>query len=478
MQFDYLTVTKELKKELDKYSKTGKVVTRFPPEPSGYLHLGHVKALSINYCIANKYKGDMILRMDDTNPALESDEFESSIIEDVKKLEVKFSRLTYTSDYFGELVKCADTLIASGDAYVDLTDAKIMKEQRNEEVDSKYRDTSVEENLKLWSQLKSGELSSGCVRLKIDMKSKNKAMRDPGIYRACKDHHHRTKDTYKVYPTYDFSCPIVDSLENVTHVFRSREFQERDEMCVWILSKLKMPIPKLYHYGRINITGSVMSKRKIKELVSSGTYSGWDDPRLYTLRGLLNRGITYSTLDIFMKETGYSVSNVDIEPSTLWGINRKVIDKIATRFSVIGSDGIKINLDLPADLPNSKDVLKFHRNSSLGILINSSDAKLLADNEESTLMNFGNVVYKDQKFVSKLDGDPKTTKNKLIWVPVKCAEVEIIDYDQKDIKIVTRYYGETAIKDIKVGDFVQFMKMDYYRCVSINGDKVTFIRIP
>jgi glutamyl-tRNA synthetase len=490
MQFDYVSLPKDIKRQLDIFSRgSQQVVVRFPPEPSGYLHLGHVKALSLNYCIAKKYKGKLIVRLDDTNPNLESDEFERGILEDIKELNVVASMQSYTSDYFDQLMKYTDALIASANAYVDMTDIAAMRYEREMSIDSKYRGNTVEENIELWRAMKSGSIKSGCVRLKTGMLSKNKAMRDPAIYRPLDQVHHRTGSKYKVYPTYDFACPIVDSIEGVTHVFRSIEFNERDEMYGWIINVLNLRMPKLHHYGKINVDGAIMSKRKISELISSGKYRGWDDPRLYTLRGLINRGITFQSLDTLMRETGYPVSSVDIEPSTIWGINRKIVDKISTRYSAVSSDSICIEIDLHEGFPLKKNINKFVRNPSLGtreihysncLLLNRLDIGDISDNEEVTLMNYGNAIYKDSKLQSKLDGDPKATRVKLIWVPKmeQTVSITIIDYDKDEGEIITKLVGEPSMNTIVVGDFIQLYKMDYYRCIKKEANTVTLIRIP
>ena len=487
MQFDYLSLPKNIKQELDLFSKTKTVVVRFPPEPSGYLHLGHVKALSINYSIAKKYNGHIIIRMDDTNPRLESEEYEKSIIDDIIMLSVNYERLTYASDYFDDYIKYSEILIKSADAYVDLTDVSVMRHERKNAIDSKYRYATIDENIDLWNKMKSGELTTGCLRLRIDMNSKNKAMRDPAIFRPQIQRHHRTADKYKVYPMYDFSCPIVDYIEGITHVFRSSEFHDRDEMYVWILQKLKMPIPCLYHYGKINVNGAIMSKREIKRLISIGTYTGWDDPRLYTLRGMLNRGISYDALDILMKETGYPTSTIEVDCSTIWGINRKIIDKIASRYCAVSRDNIEIEIDLPDDFPDMKEIPKFVRNPSLGtrkvyyrdqMLFNTDDISRLEDGEEVTLMNLGNAIFKDNMFTSKLDGNPKTTRNRLIWIPkLHCINITIIDYID-DKPTMTEFVSEQSISEVQIGDFVQFMKMDYYKCKEITNDGIVFIRVP
>jgi glutamyl-tRNA synthetase len=497
MEFKYLTVSKQIKQKLDKFDKEnkGQIVTRMPPEPSGYLHLGHAKALYINASVAKKYNGKLIIRMDDTNPSLESDEFEKAIFDDLKILGCDMKYVTYSSDHFDLLIKCAEQFIKDGVAYVDFTEITKMREMREAGKDTEYRNNSTEDNLTNWNKMKNGELTEGCVRLKIDMNHKNKAMRDFSIFRPINISHHRTGDKYKVYPTYDFSCPIVDSVEGITHVFRSDEFNERDEQYEFILKYLNMRIPELFHYGKVAIKGAEMSKRKIKKSIEDKIYSGYDDPRLYTIRGLFNRGLSIKALEEFMNITGYPPSTIELEPDNLWSINRKIIDKIATRYVVL-SENIKA---LPIELGNNEDIHKlidtkhinkFHRNLELGtktiyyskiLLFDKNDIEEIKPGEEVTLMNYGNVFFKGDRMVTNTKGDIKKTSKKLLWLPFdndyKNVKIIIKSYGSDNKCIINEYFGEPDMINIKTGDYVQFIKMNYYVCSKTNGTNFEFIEM-
>ncbi|AYV80514.1 MAG: glutamyl-tRNA synthetase [Harvfovirus sp.] len=479
MEFNYCPLSVELRRDLAELK--GVPVVRFPPEPSGQLHLGHLKALSLNYCIAKQYKGKFIVRFDDTNPSTESSEFEQGILEDIKKLGVVIDKLTATSDNFSEIMACAEVLLMSGDAYVDLTDVATMGDERDAGLESKFRNSK--DSLALWQQMKLGDLTNGCVRLKINMKSTNKVMRDPAIYRCVAGKHHRTGTKFYVYPVYDWACPIVDSLEGITHTLRSSEFCDRDELYNWILGALKMRIPKMFHYGKLNVGGAIMSKRKIKELILSGECSSWSDPRLYTLRGMFNRGMTYAALDILMKDTGYTKGVIAVDPTTIWGINRKIINKRSARYCVVPEDSKVYELDLCEAQAVSKDIPKFKNEISLGmrkfffdreIYLVTTEVETIPDNTEITLMNIGNAILVNNKLIPKFDGDVKKTAHKLLCVgKTNAAVITIISYDKSQM-IKTKYIGEPAITSTLPGEFVQFMKMDYYMCVSSG----TFIHVP
>lgn len=244
----------------------GKIITRFPPEPNGYLHSGHAKAAFINFVIAKKYHGKIIMRFDDTNPAKESSEYENVITEDLARLGIVFDVTTHSSDYFEQMILYAEYLLEHDLAYVDDVDQEIMKIEREKCIDSVNRNNPVSKNMEMWNDMKNGIKKNACVRIKIDMKHSNASCRDPTIFRYIDKAHHNTGDKFKVYPTYDFACPIVDSLEGVTHVFRSTEFSDRNEQYTIIIEMLKLRKPLLFSYGKLNFDGSVLSKRKIKEL--------------------------------------------------------------------------------------------------------------------------------------------------------------------------------------------------------------------
>jgi glutamyl-tRNA synthetase len=496
MEFDYVCLTKEIKSDLDKFAKQGKkVVVRFPPEPSGHLHIGHVKALSLNYCIAKKYNGSLIVRMDDTNPLLESLEYETSILEDIDKLGIKYDKLTHSSDYFNYMLETATKLITKGVAYVDLTNIDVLRQQRTDGKPSEYRDTTVDVNLEMWKEMQEGTLTNCCLRLRSDYQDLNKAMRDPSIYRPVNAIHHMWGDKFKVYPTYDFACPLVDTIEGVTHVFRSVEFMERDAQYDCILGHLGIEVPKLYHYGKLNVEGSILSKRKIKAAIEEGKYTGWDDPRLYTFKGIMNRGFNLKAMDQFLKDSGYPKSNISTTVDKIWSLNEKIIDKISTRFTALNlSVEVKLILsedDKDFDLKSSKEVLKFHRNPELGkkniyysdsLLLDKVDYDNLQDNEEVTLMNFGNVIFRNGELISNLKGDFKKTSKKLLWLPqtrdgLNLTKVEVISFNG-DVKATTIYQSEPDLRLLGVGNYVQFLKLKYYIINRKTDDLITLIELP
>jgi len=472
----------------------GNIVTRFPPEPSGYLHIGHVKAIFINYIVAVKYNGKMVFRIDDTNPNNESLEYEKAIIEDVNRLGINYDKFTHTSDYFDSLLKYAELLIDKHLAYVDCSEHKLIREQRKKSIENSNRSNSVEKNRELWNKMKSGDRTDCILRLKINMKHKDGAMRDPTLYRCNSKLHMHTKDRYRVYPTYDFACPIVDYLEGVTHVFRSTEFDNRDEQYKFILKVLELKKPSFYSYGKIKFQNTVMSKRKIKDLVRLGTLEGWDDPRLLTVRGVLRRGLTLEGLTHFIARMGFSKNDIKMEHNMLWAINKKYIDKISTRYIAI----LKENLanmevsykDCINQIPNYELIPKIRRFDigkrpiyySPNIYIDKEDYQSFKDGEEITLMHWGNMIVRsDNIFEEHLEGDFKKTSKKVLWICNR-RDIDLIDITIKTYngnKCTVRYFvGEPSIKVVKVGDYIQLLKMGYYRCDKKYDNTVILIEIP
>ena len=248
-------INKKLYSRLKSYD--GKIVTRFPPEPSGYLHIGHVKALYCNVVLAERYHGKWILRFDDTKPNTESPEYITAIKEDIKRLGPIPDKITYTSDSFDIIKSHADNLIKHGLAYVDDTPLEKMRKERLERKESAYRNRDTVENVQLWNQMKTGKKTTGVLRIRMSIKNDIGALRDPTIYR-CLDTSHDRAGTQYVYPTYDFACPIVDSIEGVTHVFRSVEFTDRNEQYRWILSMLGLRTPELHTYSRVTFTAVII----------------------------------------------------------------------------------------------------------------------------------------------------------------------------------------------------------------------------
>jgi len=302
----------------------GRVHTRFPPEPNGYLHIGHAKSICLNFGTALKYGGKCNLRFDDTNPTKEDVEYVESIKEDVRWLGFDWEdREFYASDYYEQLYECAIKLIEKGKAYVCDLSAEEIREYRGTLTEpgrpSPYRNRSVEENLDLFRRMRAGEFPDGSrtLRAKIDMASPNINMRDPVIYRISRAHHHRTGDKWCIYPMYDFAHPISDSIERITHSICTLEFEDHRPLYDWFLDELGAYHPQQIEFARLNLTYTVMSKRKLLELVKNGYVSGWDDPRMPTISGLRRRGYTPEAIRNFCERIGVAKANSTVDIALL-----------------------------------------------------------------------------------------------------------------------------------------------------------------
>lgn len=300
----------------------GRVMTRFPPEPNGYLHIGHVKSICLNFGIGVKYHGETNVRFDDTNPTKEKDEYVNSILNDVKWLGFKWKEpVHYASDYFPQLYEYACKLIRMGLAYVDDQSSEEIHNTRGDlehpGKESPWRNRSVEENLKLFEEMKEGKYKDGekCLRAKIDMASPNLVMRDPVIYRILHASHHRTGDKWCIYPLYDFAHPLSDAIEGITHSICTLEFEERRPLYNWCLQAFEgKEKPRQIEFARLNVTTMITSKRKLRKMVELGLVSGWDDPRMPTVSGIRRRGYTPESLRRFCDLIGVAKSDnlVDI----------------------------------------------------------------------------------------------------------------------------------------------------------------------
>jgi glutaminyl-tRNA synthetase len=326
---------------IDEDLKTGKheqVVTRFPPEPNGYLHIGHAKSICLNFGLAQRYAGQCFLRFDDTNPIKEEDEYVQAIIEDVKWLGFTWSTMTHASDYYQQLYDYAVILIKQGLAYVDsLTMEEIRAHRGTLEVsgqDSPYRNRPIEENLDLFQRMKTGEFPDGThvLRAKIDMKSGNVNLRDPVLYRIRHATHQRTQDEWCIYPMYDYAHPISDALEHITHSLCTLEFQDHRPLYEWFIHHLPVPAqPRQIEFSRLNLSHTVTSKRKLRELVEQGVVDGWDDPRLPTLKGMRKRGYPPEALHLFSERVGLSKAESVISMSVLEECVREVLNQTSSR---------------------------------------------------------------------------------------------------------------------------------------------------
>ncbi len=307
--------------------ETGKhdsIITRFPPEPNGYLHIGHAKSICLNFGLAKEFNGKVNLRFDDTNPLKEDVEYVNSIKEDVKWLGFDWDNLYFASDYFEEMYNRAVLLIKKGKAYVcDLTSEE-MREYRGTLTEpgkeSPYRNRSVEENLELFEKMKNGEFKDGekVLRAKIDMSSPNINFRDPVIYRIAHSTHHNTGDKWCIYPMYAFAHPLEDAIEKITHSICTLEFEDQRPLYDWVVRECEMEAtPRQIEFARLNLTNTVMSKRKLKQLVDEGVTDGWDDPRMPTISGFRRRGYTADAIRKFCSEIGVSKADSKVDSQML-----------------------------------------------------------------------------------------------------------------------------------------------------------------
>ncbi|XP_077511678.1 glutamyl-prolyl-tRNA synthetase [Amblyomma americanum] len=488
-------------------AEMGKVVVRFPPEASGYLHVGHAKAALLNQYYQQAFKGKLIMRFDDTNPEKEKEDFEKVILDDVKKLEITPDRFTFTSDYFELLLQKCEELLKKGLAYVDDTDAETMKAEREQRVESKNRSNTVEQNLKLWEEMKKGTEHGlkCCVRAKIDMNSNNGCMRDPALYRCKIMDHPRTGNKYKVYPTYDFACPIVDSIEDVTHALRTTEYHDRDEQFFWVLDSLGMRKPYIYEYSRLNMMNTVLSKRKLTWFVENKIVDGWDDPRMPTVRGVLRRGMTVEGLKQFIIAQGSSRSVVMMDWDKIWAFNKKVIDPVAPRHTAVEAQDAVV-VDVPGLKEEKLQVAVHPKNPSLGqrevvvapqLLIDQVDAQAMKAGDNVTFIGLGNLKIKDvakgadgkvNKVLAEPNLDDKNYKNtlKVTWlaktpsaplVPCKCVFFDHIlskqvlgkdddfkDFVRKETRLEVPMLGDPLLAKVKKSDIIQIQRKGFFIC--------------
>ncbi|XP_068009602.1 bifunctional glutamate/proline--tRNA ligase isoform X5 [Melanerpes formicivorus] len=495
-------------------AEMGKVIVRFPPEASGYLHIGHAKAALLNQHYQVNFKGKLIMRFDDTNPEKEKEDFEKVILEDVAMLHIKPDQFTYTSDHFETIMKYAEKLIQEGKAYVDDTPAEQMKAEREQRVESKHRNNCVNKNMQMWEEMKKGTEygQTCCLRAKIDMSSNNGCMRDPTLYRCKNQPHPRTGNTYKVYPTYDFACPIVDSIEGVTHALRTTEYHDRDEQFYWIIEALGIRKPYIWEYSRLNLNNTVLSKRKLTWFVNEGLVDGWDDPRFPTVRGVLRRGMTVEGLKQFIAAQGSSRSVVNMEWDKIWSFNKKlraickkVIDPVAPRYTALLKDAV-VPVNIPEAQEEMKEVAKHPKNADVGlkpvwygsrVLIEGADAETLTEGEVVTFINWGNIVITklnrnaSGKIVSidaKLNLDNKDFKKttKITWlaetpraplIPTVCVNYEHLitkpvlgkdedfkQYINQNSKQEELMLGDPCLRDLKKGDIIQLQRRGFYIC--------------
>ncbi len=420
----------------DKYQ--GRVVTRFPPEPNGYLHIGHAKSICLNFGLAKEYNGVCHLRFDDTNPETEETEYIESIQADVKWLGFDWTGNRYfASDYFQQLYDWAEYLIQQNKAYVCSLNEDELKEYRGNFTrpgkDSPYRSRSVAENLELLRKMKAGEFAEGAhvLRAKIDMQSPNMNMRDPLLYRIRKTTHHRTGSEWCIYPMYDFAHPLSDAIEKITHSICTLEFQDHRPFYDWCIENLPVPAqPKQYEFARLNMTYLVMSKRKLLQLVKENLVTGWDDPRMPTISGMRRRGYSPESMQKFAKRIGVSKAESIIDFEILESCVRDHLDEISDRALAVLYP-LKVTIEnWPADMKKELEPAVHPKKPEAG----------------KRKMYFTKEIYIDQSdFMENPDADffrlgpGKEVRLKNAYV-IKCKEVKkdsagiitelICDYDE------------------------------------------------
>ena len=447
----------------------GRVHTRFPPEPNGYLHIGHAKSICLNFEIAKKYNGKCNLRFDDTNPEKESEEYINSIKRDVTWLDYNWDEIHFASDYFNELYAYAIELIKNNYAYVDSSSAEEIKKLRGTLTEpgknSKDRNRPAKESLRIFKEMRNGKYKEGeyVLRLKIDMSSSNINMRDPVIYRIKKIRHHRTANDWPIYPLYDFTHCISDAQENITHSLCTLEFEDHRELYDWIIDKIQHKNkPQQIEFARLMIENNVMSKRKLAELVESKYVDGWDDPRMPTISGLRRRGFTPNSIKDFCRRIGVTKKNSFIEMGVLENTIREELNLSAER--VMGVlDPLKVTIsNYPKDEeevvkatnnPNNKSSYR-NINISREVYIDRSDFMeipekkyfRLSPGKEVRLRHAFNitcqkVIKNDKGDITELDCtyDPESrdinkgnkVKGMIHWVNAKdCIDVKINLYDR------------------------------------------------
>lgn len=504
--------------------KMDSILTRFPPEPNGYLHLGHAKSLCINFGLAAKYGGKTNLRYDDTNPTKEDTEYVDAIKEDIKWLGFSWEKECYASDYFEQLYAWAEQLIEQGLAYVDDESQEEISAHRGT-VDkpgtpSPCRDRSVEENLRLFREMRDGKYADGekVLRAKIDLASPNMLLRDPLMYRIKHAHHHRTGDKWCIYPMYDFAHGQCDSIENITHSICTLEFDVHRPLYDWFIEALKIYPSHQYEFARLNLTYTLMSKRKLLELVQKNFVDGWDDPRMPTLCGVRRRGYTADSIKMFCDKIGVTKHDQLMDIQLLEWCVRQDLNARSNRYMVVSDDPIKITLkDWPEgkvewfDCPfnPAEPEGKTRRVPLTGsILIDRADFMEDAPHKYFRLKPGGEVrlkytyiirceeVIKDEngkvvELICSYDpstrpgaGEWRSVKGTIHWVSTDyMKEIELRQYDRlftladmsqvpedKDYKdylnpdslVIEKGYAEPALLEDNSGIAVQFERVGYY----------------
>lgn len=505
-------------KDLEAQKYGDKVHTRFPPEPNGYLHIGHAKSICLNFSTAEKYGGKCNLRYDDTNPVKEDVEYVDSIEEDVRWLGFQWDKRLWASDYFDEMYDCAVTLIKKGKAYVCDLNADQIREYRGTlkepGKESPYRNRSVEENLSLFEEMKQGKYADGekVLRAKIDMASPNMNMRDPVIYRIAHVEHHNTGDKWCIYPMYDFAHPIEDAIEGITHSICTLEFEDHRPLYDWVLQEIgKWPAPpQQIEFARLNLTNTVMSKRYLKAMVDDGTVDGWDDPRMPTIAGIRRRGYTPEAVRDFCERIGVSKANSTVDISLLEHCVREDLKQQVENRNVVENPIKVVITNYPEDqteemeIENNREVPEMGNRTvpfSRELYVDGDDFMEVPVKKYFRLFPGNEVRFKGAYFITcnevvkNEDGsikellctyDPETksgsgfegrkVKGTIHWVDAKTAvQIKIRNYDylmiedengenvlNPDSLTESVAYAEPSVAEAKPGERFQFFRKGYY----------------
>ena len=472
-----ITIRKEKKEERHELpelpnSKMRKVVTAFPPEPGKYPHLGHAKSALINFAYAKKYKGRFVLRFEESNPEVAKKEYYKAVMDGLKWLGIKWDEIDYLSDHLPEYYKAIEKLVKTGNAYVCVCSQEKIKENRASGSECPCRSRPEKANLELWQRmLKDAKEGEAIVRMKIDMKSENTVMRDPSIARINEKPHPRTGKKYRVWPTYDLGTSMLDAWEKVTHRFRTKEFELRKDLQVYILKKLGFKPPEIMEIGRFQIKDAIIQGREIRDGIERKIFSGWDDPRLATLVAIKRRGFEPEAIKEFLMSTGATKTESVYEWQVIEAFNRKHIDPVSDRyFGVL--DPVKVKIDgLPKDdldvqtRPGSKKTRKIPVKSE-SVFIDKEDERELRDKKAGLMFlctaNFGEV----KRFVSR---SVSQDTPKIHWVGEDNVKIRIFMPDGT----VAEGVGEPSLKNLKVDQTIQFYRVGFCRVDKI-GKEVTF----
>ncbi len=454
----------------------GKVVTRIPPEPSKYTHLGHALSFLLNYLYAKKYEGKCLLRFEDTNPEKVNKEFIKAMINDLEEyLEIKVDGTRFVSDDMEMLYDEAEKLINQEKAFMCFCDKEALQNNRHQGIECICRNNSKEKNLEEWKKFKAGKYMKGeaILRLKGDMKALNHTMRDPVIFRAVKAPHYKHKKKYKVWPMYDFYNPIEDSVMGVTHILRSNEFEQREELHEYISKLLNLNKQTKVQYGRFNVEGSTTKGREIREMIDSKEYMGWDDPRLVTLKALKRRGITKEAIYELAKKCGLSKYQVNFQFEMIAAINRKIIDPQANRYFFV-SDPQKIIIE---DMPKSLNTLELPIHPNKTILRKIKVSPTIYISKEDFKNNKGKEIRLTNLFNIKLSEKTKYSDSadksvqKLQWVSDNFkTKTKILMPDAKWVSGL----AEKNIEKLKVGEMIQFERVGFCRFDKKKGTTYEF----